>query len=88
MKRLFRKVLIPLMGILAFFGISTSDVRATTIDQGTSLSSVNNTTPLYLSHAKAIFFQGQGQIAWHGSHYSHGSHSSHESHYSHYSSRY
>lgn len=81
MKRIWTKISLFLLGVLAASGIYSADVKAF---QHTKImaNEVNETTPLYLSPASDLFTEEIG-TSWH---YSHGSHESHWSHASHRSS--
>ena len=86
MKRLLGKIILSITGVLAVLGLISSDAKPT-VKPETSITKVSETTPLYLTPAKEIFYNSDNISAWHYSHSSHYSHMSHRSHYSHYSSR-
>jgi len=75
MKCLYSKVTGIIIGAVAFFGISVSNVPA-------SVPDISDKSALYLEHGKSID-SSMGTLSWHGSHVSHGSHGSHGSHVSH-----
>lgn len=72
MKGIFSKVLGVIAGGVALFGISATNVPAST-------PNVNAKSALYLVHGKYIDNSADA-LNWHYSHESHGSHESHASH--------
>ena len=72
MKGLFSKVMGLIVGVVALFGISVANVKA-------SVPDINGKSALYLEHGKSIG-SSIGTVCDHESHWSHASHGSHDSH--------
>lgn len=86
MGRLWRKISLISLGLLTFFGIYSNTGIASASQQKSELKidNVDETTPLYLTHANNLHANSLGVMtAEHESHYSHESHDSHYSHDSH-----
>jgi hypothetical protein len=84
MKDLFSKVMVVLVGVAAFLGISAANVTASA---PSTVSEITGKSALYLEHGKSIavdmtISNGFNDHYSHSSHESHESHSSHRSHYS------
>jgi hypothetical protein len=73
-KGLYSKVVIAAAGLVALFGISAGNARA-------SVPNVSGKTALYLVHGKSIGSNMGILVSQHESHVSHGSHVSHSSGY-------
>jgi hypothetical protein len=89
MKKLFQKLAVGAVGILALIGVKTQTASAS-VNFDKHLETLNSDTPLYLELGADISPQQLKMndiLSWHTSHFSHESHGSHESHSSHYSHR-
>lgn len=93
MKKIFKKSIVIIGGLLATIGITVSNVPAhnTPVSPTKELQNITKSTPLYLEHASNLYLD-ENVLSWHyshqshESHWSHSSHQSHQSHMSHYSS--
>ena len=72
MKGLFSKVMGVIVGVVALFGISVANVKA-------SVPDISGKSALYLEHGKHIS-SDITNLSGHESHVSHASHESHSSH--------
>jgi hypothetical protein len=81
MKDLYSKVIVVLVGVAAFLGISASNLMASA---PSTVSEITGKSALYLEHGKSMAVDMTISNGF-NDHYSHSSHESHSSHRSHYS---